>query len=211
MTSTEVANMALSHLGVSQEIANIDTDSSQEARTARRFFNVALENVLRDYDWPRAQRFLDLALVEEDPTTEWAYSYRYPSDCLELRRILSGIRNDNQDSRAPYKLGNDADGTLIYTDIEDATAQYTANVPIGVWPSDMATSLSFRLAVYMAPRLTGGDPFKLGEKAMQMYQIEAARAYANAKNEEQNERAPESEFVRYRDGSSTVSDDNNFE
>lgn len=60
-------------------------------------------------------------------------------------------------------------------------------------------AFSFRLAAYIAPRLTSGDPFKMSERAMQLYIIELTNAQATALNEQQDEQSPESEFIRSRD------------
>lgn len=109
-SKTEIVNIALAHLGVGSEISNLDTDQSTEANAMRRFYESAKDEVLRDLNWPFTTVFASLALVEEDPTDEWSYSYRYPSDALKIRRVLSGLRNDTRQSRVPYKLGQDASG-----------------------------------------------------------------------------------------------------
>jgi hypothetical protein len=195
----EISNFALSHLGVGVSIASIN-EQSQEAAACRVFFEISRDATLRDFAWPFARRVAALALVEEDPTTEWRYSYRYPTDCLDIRRILTGSHNDPRDGRLPYELAQDDDGVLVYTDEEDAFIEYTykADNPIR-YPADFSLALSFRLASYIAPRLTGGDPFKLGARAMQLYEYEVGRAKANAVNEEQVDQDPESSFVRIRD------------
>ena len=104
-SKTEVANMAISNLGTGKEIGNIDTENSQEASACRRFFDIALEAVLRDFAWPFANVTASAGLVDTNPTTEWGFSYRYPTSCLRLIRILSGVRNDTRQSRAPLKIG----------------------------------------------------------------------------------------------------------
>ena len=91
-----IVNMAISHLGSAKEVAILEVEKSQEASAARRFYDESLEATLSDFPWPFATRFAALALVEESPTTEWAYSYRYPTDCYYLRKIHSGIRNDSR-------------------------------------------------------------------------------------------------------------------
>ena len=202
-SDTEIVNLALSHLGISKEIASLETEKSQEASAGRRFYETTRDQILRDFPWPFANVFAVLPLVEENPNDEWAFSYRYPSDCLLLRRIMSGIRNDNRQSRIPYKIGKDSEGKLIYTDMESAKIEYTSLITeVSRFPVDFGMALSFRLAAYMAPRLTGGDPFKMGERAFKLYIVELTRAQASAVNEQQDEEAPQSEFIRSRDGDS---------
>lgn len=198
-TKSEIANLALSHLGVGKEISNLDTDNSSEGAVCRRFYEISKDATLRDFPWPFATKFRALALIDENPTTEWDYAYRYPTDCLKVRRILSGQRTDTNDSRESYKIGRDDGGQIIYTDFRDANIEYTlrANDP-GQYPPDFTLALSFRLAFYIAPTVTAGDPFQLQQKMMQMYMYEISTAAKTAVNEEQPDVEPNSEFERSR-------------
>jgi hypothetical protein len=198
-SNTEIANLALSHIGVSKEIQNLETDKSNEAQSARRYYDTALDVVLRDFPWPFATRFLVLGKVEDDPTAEWGVSYRYPSDCVIARRILSGIRNENRQSLVPFRVTRDTAGRLIYTDKVDACLEYTirADDPT-LYPPDFTMAFSFRLAFYIAPRLTEGDPFRLQDRMFQLYRQELTRAGANSFNEETSDQQPLSEAERSR-------------
>jgi hypothetical protein len=55
------------------------------------------------------------------------------------------------------------------------------------------------LAGYIAPRVTGGDPFKLGERAVRFYDYEISKAESAAINEEQPDQTPESTFITARE------------
>lgn len=201
MTRTEIANMALAHLGSSKTIQDLDTENSKEAKACRTFYETVVDEILRDISWPFATQFVDLALVEEDPTDEWGFSYRYPVTCLMIRRILSGIRNDNRQSRVPYKIGSDDQGKLIYTDEPEASIEYThtRGREISLWSADMITAVSYKLAARVAPLLTGGDPFKVQDLVLALEQRATKIAASNAFNEEQAEEIPDSEFIRARD------------
>lgn len=199
-SKTEIANLALSHLGIGVKIANIDTERSEEARAARDYFDISRDAVLRDFDWPFASKIADLALVEADPNDEWGYSYQYPSDCIKLRRILSGIRNDTLASRVPFKVAQGDAGNVIFTDQVEAQMEYTVRVTsVENFTPDFILALSYRLAIYMAPRTTGGDPFGLGKKAADMYLYQLGLAQDSAAGEEQPERPVESEFITGRE------------
>lgn len=199
-SNTEIANIAISHLGVGKEIADLDTENSQEANACRRYYDTALDYTLREWPWPFATKFATLSLVEENPNDEWSFSYRYPGDALMIKRVLSGVRNDNRQTRVAYKIASDDDGTLIYCDLEDAEIEYTSrSIAIQFYPNDFVMAFAWRLAFYIAPRITGGDPFKLRQTCLQMYDFEVTRAKANSANEEQPDEEPESEFVRSRD------------
>lgn len=197
-TQVEICNLALSHVGVGKEIAEIE-EKSREAMACRRVYEPALRSALRSAFWPFATKFVALGLVSSNPTSEWSYSYRYPSDCLRFRRILSGIRNDNRQSRIPYRFVNGASGQEVYTDQSSAEAEYTVFVDdTSRFPDDFVMALSYLIAFLIAPQLTGGDPFKLGDKAKAMFDMEIGKAEAAAANEEQAEEDSESEFIRAR-------------
>ncbi len=199
-STTEISNLAISHLGIGKEIANLETERSAEAQACRRFFAVARDTTLRDFAWPFATKINELGLVEEDPNNEWAFSYRYPTDCLMLRRILSGVRTDTHQSRVPYRVTRDASGLLIYTDMEDAELEYTIKeTDVSRYPADFVMAMSFLLASYVAPRLTAGDPFKLGDRSLGLYVAELSKARTMALNEEQADQTPDAEMIRARE------------
>jgi hypothetical protein len=199
LSKVAICNLALSHLGIAKEINFFDTEKSQEAAACRRFYDLALEQTLKDFDWPFAGKIATLQLIEADPNTEWAYSYRYPVDCVQFRKILSGIRNDTRQSAEPYKISRDTTGTIILSDKATAEGEYTMLLDNPQeYPPDFAMALSLRLAVYVAPRITGGDPYNLAKKCMDLYLVEVEIAKANARNEEKQDELPESEFVSGR-------------
>lgn len=194
-----VCNLALGHLGVSEEIQNLETERSAAASACRRYITTARDMSLRDFRWPFATAFASLSLVEEDPNTEWKYSYRYPSDCLNFRRILSGSRNDSRETRIPYKLASDDSGKLIYTDQYQAVCEYTKMMSNpALWPDDFILMMSYLLASLISPRVTRGDGVKLGDRAFEIYLRSKQAAEVNAENEEQLDEPPEAESIRAR-------------
>lgn len=197
-SSVEICNLAISHLGSSKEITSL-TERSNEAAACSRFYETALKATLRDFPWPFATRFAALALVEEDPNDEWAYSYRYPSGCLKFRRILSGSRTDTNSTRVPYKIASDDSGKLVYCDTEDAECEYTVYIDDPtLYPDDFVIAFSLKLSTFIAPRITGADPFKMGERAMGRYFMEIGAARSTAINEQQDDVEPDSELISTR-------------
>ena len=136
--------MALSHLGTGKEIAVI-TESSEEANVCDRFYETARDSVIEDYPWPFARTFATLALISEDPTDEWSYSYRYPVDCLRFSRIQSGNSVDTRQSRVSYIIGSDTSGRIIYTNKVNAKCEYTRKIS-----TVTLFSSSFNLAFFSA-------------------------------------------------------------
>jgi len=89
---------------------------------------------------------------------------------------------------------------LIWTDQQNAEIEYSIRAENPqFYPADFVLAFSYLLAFLIAPRVTGGDQFKLGERAIKMYTLEISAANADNHNEEQQEEAPESEFIRTRE------------
>jgi hypothetical protein len=199
-TKVGICNQALSHLGIDKDIANLDTEQGVEARAARTFYDDTLKEVLRDFNWPFSGEIRALGLVEEDPNSEWDYSYRYPSDCLKVRRILSGSRQDTQSTREPYKIMKDAAGKLILCDRENAESEFTVFVDDpALYPPDFVHAFSLLLAVKMGPRVTAGDPFGRQEKVASLYLAMVTKAQANAASEEQPDAEADAETIQARE------------
>lgn len=197
-SEVSICNRALSHLGIGRGIASLD-ERSAEAQACRDFYELMRDATLRDVPWPFASRYVTLALVEDLPVPEWLYSYREPANCLAFREIPNGIRPTTRVARIPYEILSDDDGGLIYTNRPLARGKYTAKVTdTNRFKPDFDHALSLRLAAAVAPRLTAGDPNKLGARAMQLYDYEIKKAMAAAMNEEQPEEAADSEFINAR-------------
>ena len=198
-SETGVAILALGHLGISLEINLLSTERSAEASACRRYFNIARNIILRDFPYSFSRKFATLSLVESDPNSEWSYSYRYPSDCIYFKKILSGVRNDVHSTRVPYIIASDSTGKLIYTDSSPAECEYTRLITdIKLYPDDVLVAFSLLLASLIAPRVTSGDGVKLGDRSYQLYMNMKTQSNNDSRNEEQEEEEPESEFIRAR-------------
>lgn len=194
-----ICNMALAHLGISTTIAAL-TDPTQSARACARFYAQCRDAVLRDFPWPFATSIQLLGLVQNNPNTEWLYSYRYPADCLMARRIPDGVsRIATPASLVVFREGADANGKLIFTDQADAELEYTVRLADPtLFPPDFVEALAYRIAASIAPQVTGGDPFKLGARAMQLYTYTLEVASLNAANESQPDQPPDSPSIMAR-------------
>ncbi len=197
-SETEICNLALAHCGNSNGIASL-TERSAPARACSLFYAQVRDEVLREFPWPFTRTFAALALVAEQPTTEWAYSYRYPASCFRLVRLLSGMRVDTEATRVPFRMGADAQGRLLYTDLPEAVAEYYAAVTdVSRFSPDFVQTVALKLAAMIAPTVTGGDPTKLGLRALQLYQMQLAIARTTAANEDQPDVDADSAFILAR-------------
>jgi hypothetical protein len=198
-SKTEICNLAISHLGIGKEISDVETERSEEALACKRYYDIARINTLSDQEWSFATKRDTLGLIEESPNDEWVYSYRYPIDCLDLRRIISGYRTDQESTAVPFKISRDAVGKLIYTDMAEAEAEYTEDLKnVTFFTSEFIVALSFRIAFYVAPRLTSGDPFKLKNDMLQQYMMEIGWAKKQNMNEEIPDKRQESSSITAR-------------
>lgn len=202
MSTSQLAiwNLSLSHLGVSVEVADV-TERSKEAQACRRFYDQVIGEVLRDFPWPFATTFASLALVATAPTAEWAYSYRQPVDCTRFIRVLPGLRVDTPSSRIPFRLGYDSTGSLVFCDLTSAQAEYTTNlVNESRFTPDFTQMAALLLAGYLGPRVTKGDDFKLGDRALKLYEWRKAMAWQNAAGEQARDLSDASSFLDARAG-----------
>lgn len=200
-SATEIANLALSHLGISTPIQDLDTEQTKEASACREFYAQSRDELLREFSWPFATRRVALALVETLPTDEWGYSYRYPSDAVSLSTIDHGLtRFPTAATRVPHRIVADATGRLLYTDQASPTITYTERVTdVTRYPPDFTQALAFLLAAYIAPRVAGADQLKLSDRAFQLYRYTVLKAKSAAANESVSDVPPESEFISVRE------------
>jgi hypothetical protein len=201
-SKTTICNQALLHLKNSKLITNVDTDNTLQSTVFLTFYDDALEEMLRAFQWPFAKRLVELAVVEEDPDdgVEWAYSYRWPSDCLLARYIVDGNKQPSRQSpRISFEVGADDTGRLILTDEPDAVLAYTASVEdVTAMSPKFRSALAKKLAGLVAPTLCGDDRTGLGPRAHAAYELEMSRAIAEYRNERQPDGPIESEFIEGR-------------
>lgn len=211
-SKTQIANLSLLRNGVTKFIANVDTEDSKEAKAIRLAFDDERDFVLRDFPWPWARKFATGQLVLGSSTApaslEWTFAYRYPSDCLYLRRLVLGTAQTRvvwTDAARPvavadpppFTLGRDDQGRLIYTNQDLAELEYTSRVTDPEeFDSMFVSMLAWKLASMTAPFFS--RMADQAAKAMQMYEIEKTKAQARALNEGQDEKPLEAEWIRGR-------------
>lgn len=177
-SSTQIANLALSHLGQAKTIASL-TEQSPAAAACKLHYDLVLDEVLGAFEWSFAKKYVDLALVSEEPTSEWLYSYGYPSQCLYLRRILSGKRpaEETLETRIKFEVITNASGSFVYTNEVDPVAEITERVTIPErWSSEFVMAVSYRLAFAIGPMIAAGDPKGMRNQAGLMYNQMLANA-----------------------------------
>jgi len=151
----DIANRALSHTGTDQSIVSLD-EKSKEARICARWYEASRDQLLRAFPWNFAQRRVTLASIA-NPPTDWAFQYRYPTNCLVLHDVYAegdwhpGRQGHGRDLPAWQVASTGDGGRVILTVIENAQATYTARVEDpNLLPPDFAQALEFTLAANIA-------------------------------------------------------------
>jgi hypothetical protein len=195
-TKTGIANMALGFLGISTLIANLETEKSKEAEVCNLFFDRAVDATLEDFPWPEAKTYAVPGLVEEQPTDDWLYSYREPSDSVFVRRIVTVLGQEDPNP-PPFEKGSDDQGGLIYTDEATPTIEYTRRLTDpNRFSNLLGEAIAWRLAFMAAPSLAKSD--KAQQRAGAGYEFLIDKAEKKAGNERQGRPEPDSDAIRAR-------------
>lgn len=126
ITSTDVANKALAHIG-SSPIDSIN-DNTKEAVSLKAHIDDCREIFLREAAPGFARKEVALAIASNETSSIYTYVYTYPADCKKIRQIWNGTTND--DPRIEFETGAHSSGSseVILTDREDAVLIYTRDI-----------------------------------------------------------------------------------
>jgi hypothetical protein len=137
-TKTEIGNLALINLGVSQTMTDIDTDDSPEAVVLRTIFTTERDWVLRDFPWPFATAYADLRLIggntNERASRDWVYVYQFPSDAIAVRRLVRDTIGRTDMQPPAFARGRN----FVFTN-EDEDREMTLTTGAGWTTSDTIT------------------------------------------------------------------------
>lgn len=177
----DLCNTALSHLGAEAVVSSISPpDGSAEAGYCARFYPLARQLALTSANWQFAKARVLLAELVND-STEWAYKYQLPSDCLHPRKVLTGDVYDNPErGGATFEVEGDA----LFTNQPEAVLIYTVDVTdTSKFPADFTMALGQLLAGYLAgPIIKGVEGMRVGEAWLQRGTAALARAFAREAN-----------------------------
>lgn len=195
ISSTKIANLALSHVGTKSTIESLDEDSA-EAKECKLWYDFAREELLKAHNWSFALRRFTLALHGDDAPSEWAYRYQYPADAIAIRHMVNPV--GPAADPVPFSVEISDDGTKsILTNLEDACAVYTFNQQVTAFFVPYFVKLLSRLlAHYVAYALTG--KMSLANKQFTIYETLLVKAPAHDANEGQNAPPREAEWIRAR-------------
>lgn len=123
--STKLCNQALAHIGVTNRLLNVETDSGAEADQCRLWYSDAVNEALREHPWAWATKYAQLVYVAGTPTLpvngDWDYSFELPDDCLYARRLVRKElgRTFDADPPAFRQGGPNTTHRLLFTNYRD--------------------------------------------------------------------------------------------
>lgn len=204
----DICNMALSRIGNGQRIDSL-TERSAQAEKCALFYEQTRDTVLRDFNWPFATKFVQLAQVADNPNPSGEYSYAYPTDCLMARKLVNamfpidylpsnyGWHGLPQIPSIPFRIIQGDSTRLIATSVTPARLEYTARIEdSGQFDPLFVSALSWKLAVELCLPLAKEQ--NIAQSCEQQYQTVIASARAQALNEAAPGRMPESTFITGR-------------
>lgn len=169
MTKTELANIALGHLG-SALIQSVD-EVSPSAQHIRRMWDFVRDGLLRQKDWNFALKRATLSRLSEDPLFGWTAAYQLPSDYL---RAIEWNGQEAGTGEAQF----DIEGERLLCNFETGTTsprselRYIAKVEnVNEWDASFNEAFSYKLAAAIAPSISTSaglatDMNRIGEQVM---------------------------------------------
>lgn len=172
-SAVDICNLALGHIGNKAEItAIVPPDGSAEAAQCGKFYPIARDECLSEFDWGFAKRRQVLAQIAGTAPSGWEYWYTVPNPYLVARQVVV----EEYDTPIQFTTESDAThGTVILTQTDKAELWYTAIITDTTkYPPLFIHAVSWLLASYLALPITR-EP-KIKEIAIQQYAITVGRA-----------------------------------
>lgn len=197
-TATDICNMALARIGVSQFLLDYSNDQSNEAKVCRIFYDNVRDRVIQELPWNFATRTATLTDIGTPPS-RWAYRYRYPVDCITARKVTVSGAPSSIESAEFEVVEDEAAGSLaICTNQQSAVLIYTAKITNTILFSQaFIDTFAWALATEIAAPLSA-EP-KMATAAGNAYTVALLRAAGRHLNEGKEARpTTESGFITAR-------------
>lgn len=178
-TEVDICNLALAHLGDDATIASLNPpEGSAQAEKAARFYPIARNTLLEMHTWNFAAKRGNLALTA-NTLDQWDYAYVAPADMMSPVAVISPTAQNDYATRmssgdtpggitsnysptivagqyTPQQFA--VEGTLIYTNQENAMLRYQAAVTdASAFSPLFVITLSWHLASMLAGPVIKGD------------------------------------------------------
>jgi len=174
-SAVDICNLALGHIGNKAEItAIVPPDGSAEAAQCGKFYPIARDECLSEFDWGFAKRRQVLAQISGTAPSGWEYWYSVPNPYLVARQLVV----EEYDTPVQFTTeSHETHGTIILANTNNAELWYTAVITDTTkYPPLFIHALSWLLASYLSLPLTR-EP-KIKEIAVQQYNANMGKAKA---------------------------------
>lgn len=201
-SKTKIYNLALSHLLLSRQVIDADTEVNNEVKVLNTFWEDALNTTLQELDLNSLASTATLELLENlDDEGPWDYVYKYPTSCSSIRRIVSNARVDTNRTFIAKKTAIRDSVKVIYTNKEDAVLEFISkDVPLETLDYSAGLAISYMLAFLCAPLIVGKGAKRLRDSIMEYYIMAKSKAQEldAIENFNYDNPAERSEFVAAR-------------
>lgn len=167
LSKTEIANLALAHLGSTEQIQDLDTATSVDAGVIRSQLKPVLQEVLQKHIWDFAVDYEGpLPLLESDPASGWQYAYAFPPNALLIRQIArEGDFNKQyvyEEEKVKFQEILKNGSWQLHCNVPNVHAEFTANLSEdNFFPTHFAKPVAASLAWVCGPSIITDNFAKL--------------------------------------------------
>lgn len=210
-SDTAICNIALGRIGHTQFLADLASDTANEAENCRNLYPQARDETLEAASWPGATKrykpspldatLLTLGLVPSG----WTYAYALPGDIVSsagVQKIYPGVRNPKQSEEVPFAIERDdkTQQDVILTDQQSPEIIYSlALVDVKRFTAKFVSAVAWKLAMELGLALRK-DP-GIGKQCADAYAFALAEAWARAKDGNRQDVEPDPDFIAARGAS----------
>lgn len=204
-SKTYIYNLTLTNLGVSATVQNTN-QTDVKTVSLNNFYDVALESVLKDFDWNFANGFRELTpTIYPCIHPEYLYQFDYPNDCIAPRTVYNAsevqtakLRN-NQTGAKYYKFDvgiTSNDQKVIFTNTSPALLRYTKLITKEVFfTSEFVIALARYLASLTAKSITGSSQEETKQLQIYLNLIASAKRMNAAESQHTDEETDTRTYV----------------
>lgn len=148
LNDIDICNEAIGLCGSTEWIQTLGTAGNTASLRCDRFFESAVQRVLRKHNWSCATNFVQLAQNTTEPVAEFDYAYTLPFD---LVRVINAY--GDSEGYSPYNRWRIV-GRDLHTNLDTIYLKYV-QMPEDYRELDvlLASAISYELAVLLAPTL----------------------------------------------------------
>lgn len=176
VTTVDIANMALSHIGQKARVTSIAPPDGPEAESCARWMTHAMNVLLESGQWNFMTKRALLVSAGATDTDQWNYRYAIPVDMLTAISVLPSTATDDygvqsNETIMPFAIELDEDGTrVIYSDCNPAVLRYNAYITDpNATPPTFQLAWSWQLASLIAgPIIKGSEGAAMAQRCAAM-------------------------------------------